>query len=313
MALKKEFLMEDYPQIHDYEFKSILQQRADSLIEFLNIPYNILNIILSEYTTLGQGISRIDFAADAQKEDKIISLIIECQSQIPSQEDIKRFFQYVASLRIFKNQDVELYILCTKKVKQNTREFKINDQCTYTMQIISLKNYKATEIFKNIENKLKNNQTITDQDIASLQIIIYTDYQEPPLEILIKARKLIEKINNKNSNMNINEKQAIVYLFDVLCVNMLKDSDIDKYEEETIMLLNPTYRYLIKKGRKEGIDEGRKEGIDEGRKEGIDEGRTEGRDETKLDIVKAMLSKGYPIEEIMDITKLSEEDILNAK
>jgi len=26
-----------------------------------------------------------------------------------------------------------------------------------------------------------------------------------------------------------------------------------------------------------------------------------------------MLSKGYPIEEIMDITKLSEEDILNAK
>jgi len=49
------------------------------------------------------------------------------------------------------------------------------------------------------------------------------------------------------------------------------------------MLLNPTYRYLIKKGR----------------------------DEIKLDIVKAMLSKGYSVEEIMDITKVSEEYVLS--
>lgn len=46
------------------------------------------------------------------------------------------------------------------------------------MHVISLKDFKATDIFKSIENKLKNNYEITDEDIASLQLIIYTDFSE---------------------------------------------------------------------------------------------------------------------------------------
>ena len=45
------------------------------------------------------------------------------------------------------------------------------------MHVISLKDIKAKDIFKNIENKLKNNIKITDDDIASLQLIIYTSYE----------------------------------------------------------------------------------------------------------------------------------------
>lgn len=70
--------------------------------------------MLSEYTSLSPGISRIDFAGEAVKDNKVISLILECQTQLPTEDDIKIFFQYVASLRVFKNNDVELFILCTK-------------------------------------------------------------------------------------------------------------------------------------------------------------------------------------------------------
>ena len=292
MSPKKQIQENIYSHHNDYIFKSILQRRANGLLKFLDIPYEINRMLISEYTNLGPSISRLDFVGEAEKNEKTISLIIECQSNLPTDDDIKRFFQYVSSLRIFKNNNVELFILCTKKAPYDKKEFIINDECTYTMRMISLKDFKASEIFKDIEDKLKNKEVIADDDIASLQVIVYTDYDESDFEILLKARKLIERIA-EYSDMDINEKSAIAYLFNVLSANMLDEEESRKFVEETYMLLNPVDRYCEAKGRKEGKIEGRKEG--------------------KLETAEKMLKKGFKIEDIVEITGLSEEQILNGK
>ena len=46
-----------------------------------------------------------------------------------------------------------------------------------------------------LQKELKNNDKITDMDIASLQLIVYTDFEEPKLEILNRARNLFERIS----------------------------------------------------------------------------------------------------------------------
>lgn len=97
--------------------------------------------------------------------------------------------------------------------------------------------------------------------------------------------------------MDINEKKAIIYLFDVLSTNMLDDSESKQYEEKSYMLLNPMDRYCERKGREEGREEG----------------RLEGRQEVKFGIAKNMIKKGYSIEDIVEITGLSKKDILNLK
>ena len=280
MKFKNEISEMVYPHYHDYNFKSVLQERANGLLKFIGIQYRLLSVMMSEFTTIGPGISRIDFAGGVQKKDKVITLILECQSKLPTDEDIKPFFQYVSLMRIFKNNDVELFILCIEKAPYTKKEFIINDECTYAMHVISLKDYKAREIFKSIEDKLKNNEEITDMDIASLQVIVYTDYEESQLEILLKARKLIERIA-ESSGMDINDKKAIVYLLNVLSVNMLDEDENDKYQEETYMMLNPTDRYLLKKG--------------------------------KLDVARNLLAEGFPIEKVVKFTGLSKEDILKGK
>ncbi|WP_305556140.1 hypothetical protein [Methanobrevibacter sp. V74] len=285
-----------YGQFNDYIFKAILHSRANGLLKFMNIPYTIKKVLLSEYISLGPSISRLDFVCEAEKDGKRTSLILECQSTLPTGEDIKRFYQYVSTLRIFIDEYVDLFILCTKKAKYDKIEFGINEGCNYIMHMISLKKFKATDIFKNIENKLKNSEEITDEDIASLQVIVYTDYEESPLNILIKARNLFEKIAEK-SKMDINEKKAIIYLFDVLSTNMLDDSESKQYEEKSYMLLNPMDRYCERKGREEGREEG----------------RLEGRQEVKFGIAKNMIKKGYSIEDIVEITGLSKKNILNIK
>ena len=81
----------------------------------------------------------MDFVGEVKKGDEDICIILECQSDLPRDDDITRFFQYVSSLRVFKNRKVELYILCTKKAPYTKKEYIINDECTYTMHVKSLR------------------------------------------------------------------------------------------------------------------------------------------------------------------------------
>ena len=291
----------EYGQYNDYYFKSVLHKRTNGLLKFIKIPYKVKKILLSELTNIGPNIHRMDFAGEADVENDTLCIILECQTNLPNEDDITRFFQYVSSLRVFKNSKVELYILCTRKAPYAKKEFIINDECIYTMHMISLKDYKATEIFNNIENKLKNNEKITDEDIASLQVIVYTDYYETKLEILLKARKLIERVAD-SLNMDINEKRAIIYLLDVLSTNMLNEDEHEQYIGETKMLINPVERYM----KNEGIKEGKKEGIKEGKKEGIKEGIKEG----KIEFAQEMIKEGFSIDYVTKLSGLSKEDIL---
>ena len=292
MTRKMEISENIYSHYNDYIFKAILLKRANGLLKFVKIPYKLNKMLISEYTNLGPSISRLDFVGEVEKEGKIISLILECQTNLPTEDDIKRFFQYISSLRVFKDNHVELYILCTKKAPYSKKDFVIKEDCVYRMHIISLKDFEAEEIFNTIENKLKNNEVITDKDIASLQLIIYTEYDESKLKILNKARKLIEEIS-ESLVFDINEKLAIIYLFNVLSANMLDEQEYNQYAEVNTMLINPMERYMKKKGIEEGIEEGIQM--------------------NKQEIAKNMLDDGFSIEKIVQITGLSKEDIMKAK
>ena len=288
MAKENDIHDYNYPQYNDYAFRSILQKRANGLLKFVKIPYKLNRMLISEVTNFGPSISRMDFVGEADGDGKTISLIIECQTNLPTDDDIERFFQYVSSIRIFKHNPVELYILCIKKPAYSKREFVLNDDCVYTMHVISLKDFRAKDIFKSIENKLKNNEKITDEDIAALQLIVYTDFTESKLEILNKARKLFEDVCER-LEFDINEKKAIIYLFNVLSINMLDNREYGKYVEENSMILDPIERYMRDEAIKQGIVKG------------------------KLDTAKNMLDEGMSVDLIVRVTGLSEEDILNAK
>ena len=296
MAKENDIHDYNYPQYNDYAFRSILQKRANGLLKFVKIPYKLNRMLISEVTNFGPSISRMDFVGEADGDGKTISLIIECQTNLPTDDDIERFFQYVSSIRIFKHNPVELYILCIKKPAYSKREFVLNDDCVYTMHVISLKDFRAKDIFKSIENKLKNNEKITDEDIAALQLIVYTDFTESKLEILNKARKLFEDVCER-LEFDINEKKAIIYLFNVLSINMLDNREYGKYMEENSMILDPIERYMRDEAIKQGIEQGIEQGVLI----------------AKLDDAKNMLDEGISVDLIVRVTGLSEEDILNVK
>ena len=64
-----------------------------------------------------------------------------------------------------------------------------------------------------------------------------------------------------------------------------------------------------KRGRAEGRAEGREEGLAEGRAEGRAEGLEEGESKERIKTARKMKAKGFPIEDISDITGLTIEEI----
>ena len=56
-------------------------------------------------------------------------------------------------------------------------------------------------------------------------------------------------------------------------------------------------------------EEGRAEGRAEGREEGRTEGRAEGEKNKAREMAKAMLDLGIPVEKVMQVSKLTEDEI----
>lgn len=87
----------------------------------------------------------------------------------------------------------------------------------------------------------------------------------------------------------------------------MSNAERHAYDEHVnaIMIQND----VLGNARLEGHAEGKAEGREEGRAEGREEGREEGKTEEKNAIALKMRQAGLPIEQIMQFTGLSEENI----
>lgn len=104
-----------YHHYTNYIFKKTIHKRAAGVLKFLNIPYKIKNFLITEITDDGPQIHRLDFAGEVEKQGEEIILILECQTKLPTDEDILRFFQYVSSLRIMKKAKLNCTYCLQKK------------------------------------------------------------------------------------------------------------------------------------------------------------------------------------------------------
>ena len=105
----------------------------------------------------------------------------------------------------------------------------------------------------------------------------------------------ISKDDNERYLADLREK----YVFDI------NTSKSEGYNEGKEIGLEEGRR----EGREEGIKEGRKEGRKEGKTEGIEEGTKKGEQKSKIEIAKKMLQKNMKIEDVMELTGLSKDEI----
>lgn len=165
-------------------------------------------------------------------------------------------------------------------------------------------------VFPKKEGRYKSDHVILDSQSHEhdLRDFSFTFVELPKFNKSLKDLRTIEDkwyyfLKHADESDNIEEIIAnhpeIKEAYDVLDRFHWSEEELQRYEK---MIMNIADAQAI-------LDAARNEGLDEGMKKGKAEGITEGKMEGTLSIAKKMLKRGYPIEEIMEDTGLSREDL----
>ncbi len=125
------------------------------------------------------------------------------------------------------------------------------------------------------------------------------DLLEKWLYVIGGDTKMIEECKNENEEI----KEA---------VEQLTQMSADEYERELYEIRERsicTYNTEMNEARRKGLEEGE----EKGKKEGLKEGIRQGEKESKIAIAKKLLKKDMSVQEIAEITELSEKEIETLK
>jgi len=92
-------------------------------------------------------------------------------------------------------------------------------------------------------------------------------------------------------------------------INSTEDFVKWDYEKDAEMIHNS----IVSEARREGLQQGLQEGLEQGLEQGLQEGLEQGKKEKQIEIAEKMLIKQISIEQIVEITGLTEKEIYNLK
>ena len=194
-----------------------------------------------------------------------------------------------------KEKFIQINLNFSSSDKEYKRVYYIQDE----LKSKYVKNIKIYEF--NVDKYVKLWYTNDKEKIEENKYLIMMNLPKEELEIFSKKDKVVEKYMDKLDRINTDPAF----------------SNIIDYERDSIMLMNSMKEEAMEKGLAEGLEKGIAEGIEKGIAEGIEKGRKEGIDdgkkEEKINIATKLLNKNMSIEEIMEITGLSKQKILNLK
>lgn len=169
-------------------------------------------------------------------------------------------------------------------------------------------------VFPKKEGRYKSDHVILDSQSHEhdLRDFSFTFVELPKFNKGLKDLRTIEDkwyyfLKHADESDNIEEIIAnhpeIKEAYDVLDRFHWSEEELQRYEK---MIMNiADAQAILDAARNEGRNEGKAEGIAEGRSEGLEEGEKK----RAMAIAKKMLNRGYPIDEIMEDTGISKEDL----
>src|SRR5699024_8572192 len=104
------------------------------------------------------------------------------------------------------------------------------------------------------------------------------------------------------------DRNQVFTLF-VYLVTVVKEKDVelDEFLENIPRDMKSEVITLADRLLEQGREQGREEGREEGREQGREQGREEGRERSRIETIENMLRKGFGIDLICDIMKVSQD------
>ncbi len=217
----------------------------------------------------------------------------------------KRMLFYWASMYQNKVGKGEQYDKLKPTISILIADYKIKEleeiEKYHTIWNLREQEYYSKIITKDIEMHILEIPKIKNNEILKDELALWLKFIENP------------------QNKEVNEKMSDNRFLDQAREELADLSDDPDFQymvlSRTLFLMDQeVYKeQAMEEGREEGLrqgkEEGRKQGIKEGKKEGMEEGIKEGIKEEKINMAKKLLKLKMSIEQIVEITELTEEEI----
>ena len=244
----------------DLALKSASIYFKDELIGWLGIKEKALRAVSAEIVKLEARHMYEDFLYEMENGSYYH---FEFESDSISRKDLKRFREYEASTARIYNAPVVTYVICSSKAR-SLRDSITEGINTYRVKIIRLKNENADSILEQILRKSAEN--ITREDIIPVLFSPLMDGVSMQKERMVKSIQILKKAEDVFSKEDIQNMEAILYVF---ATKFLNTEDLRSIKEAFAMtkLGQMIWEDAVEQGREEGERIGREAGERIGREE----------------------------------------------
>ncbi|MBQ0029439.1 MAG: Rpn family recombination-promoting nuclease/putative transposase [Paludibacteraceae bacterium] len=290
---------------YDLTFKAVFEH-PDLIISFLNALLPFKN---------GEVITEVEYLpVELTNESpfKKFSIVdVRCKDQNGR--------QFLVEMQMYWTDEFKQRVLFNASkayVKQADQSVDYKTlQPVYSLNIVNDRGFDGNEYFHQFQLAEKGNP---DRIIEGIELVFVELKKFKPQTIAEHTMKrlwlrFLTEINEKTQEVpqELLESPEICKAMAIVERGAYTESQINAYEKywdtisAEITLLNGHYR----KGKAEGLKEGEEIGLKKGEEIGLKKGEEKGAHKEKLDNARKMKDKGYPVEDIAEITGLSKDDI----
>ncbi|WP_309449048.1 hypothetical protein [Clostridium sp.] len=200
---------------------------------------------------------------------------VEFQTTDKRNDDLRRFRAYEALLSFQTTKDVVTYVVYSNGI-HNTKSILQTGINEYNIKVISMYDKDGDIVIKEVEEKLNNNIEVTKQDLVALTFTPIMGGKLTKLDRIIKAIRIVRKINNHYRY----DIESMLYAF---ADKFLDGKDLEKVKEEISM--TKLGEMLVEDGIKKG------------------------EEKKAIETAKIAIKKGLSDELICELTGLTEAQV----
>ncbi len=293
----------------DFGFKKIFGQEASKpmLLDFLN------SLLPEKHQIKDLSFKTLEQLPESEAQRRAV-YDIYCES-----DSGERFIVELQRLHQAYFKDRTIYYSTfpiREQAEKGTWDYRLNAVYCIGILDFTFDDYepepKKSEVIQTVE--LKNQNNVVFYDKLTFIYLEIPNFKKTESELETRLDKWLYFIKNLEYLESIPEIfKDVVFekAFEVAKMANLGSNELFGYEQSLKIMRDnyATQKYAIETALAEGRELGLAEGREAGLAEGKAEGKAEGERLAKLEIAKALLSKGMTLQQVSDVTGLSLEEL----
>ncbi|MDR2855354.1 MAG: hypothetical protein LBV40_04275 [Methanomicrobiales archaeon] len=282
---------------YDHVFKEALTLFKDKTLDFLGL-HGIAPIAEPLSTENTEVFIRSEFAdlTFALQDGRGIHFEEEVQL---SKDDMMR----IASYYLWLSREYKREFITVIFVKEPTMIKALETELmVFKPPIVECSKIDGDALLAKLKKEITENREINELELIYLPL--FSSKKFNPTELFMESTAIIKHLHIDD------ERRMKLFALSILLAGKVVDkTQLDLLWEEVKLMNNVLLEYAEERGIKRGREEGMAKGRVEGRVEGRAEGRAEGITEGRAEIARKLLKQDRLIEEIIEITDLTREEI----